>query len=554
MKKGLLLLLLCILSLALLTSCGGDPSAETTDDPSAEQGEAPEGDGEEKILTMSESSGSPSGVFNPLFISDEYDREVCEMIFEALVEVDSYFNVTPCLAESWEISEDNRTVTFHLRQDVTWQDGEPFTADDVVFTYDLLCAPDVNTFYGSYASVLQGYEDRKSGAADHCEGIQKVDDYTVTLTTTEPYGLMLTGFVNYIRIIPEHIWGAVDPATMTEQADLMRNPVGTNCFQLTEFQPDEYLIFDRYDDYWGGVSEIDRIIMRIMTADASLAAALNGELDFGRISSMNPDDIAMYEEAGFTVEQIYYNSTQMMTVNNSNPLLSDKRVRQAFAYAIDRAGIVENLVYGYGTVANQPYREGLYCRPDDADMNLYEYNSAEALRILTEEVGWEYRDGVMYADGTPVEFTLIYPEGNVARMNSAPVIQEQLGEIGIGIELEIMEFSTLGDRCAAGDFDLALQAQGSNDPNLRAFYNDGIYNYAQYYNQELDDLFVEAMRHVDQEEQATYLKQAALIMNEDMPSIYLYHWYDGRFVANDLAGVQCTALTNFYQLINWHFE
>ena len=186
MKKGLLLLLLCILCLALLTSCGGDPSAETTDDPSVEQGEAPEGDGEEKILTMSESSGSPSGVFNPLFISDEYDREVCEMIFEALVEVDSYFNVTPCLAESWEISEDNRTVTFHLRQDVTWQDGEPFTADDVVFTYDLLCAPDVNTFYGSYASVLQGYEDRKSGAADYCEGIQKVDDYTVTLTTSEP--------------------------------------------------------------------------------------------------------------------------------------------------------------------------------------------------------------------------------------------------------------------------------------------------------------------------------------------------------------------------------
>lgn len=508
----------------------------------------------ERVLTISEPAGKTTGLFNPLLIKTEYDREITEILYEPLVEVDPNLNVTPSLAESWDISEDNKTVTFNLRKDVVWHDGKPFTSKDVVFTYDVLAHPDLTTFYGSYATTLKGYEDRKSGLSDHLTGVEAVDEHTVKLTTSEPYGQLLTSLVRQIRIIPEHIWGAIDPATWTERTDLLRNPIGTNCFKFSEFALDEYVILDRFEEYWGGTSNIDRIILRYMTPEATLAGALSGEVDYGRIVPMEPKTISAYDDNGFRIEQIYYNSTQLMSVNLSNELLSDYRVRQAFAHAINRAGIVASLVHGYGKVANQPYREGLFYSPDDSELNLYEYDSEEAIRILTEEVGWEYRDGVMYANGEPVHFTLIYPQGNKARELSAPVIQENLADIGIKIDIEIMEFASLTARLRDGDFDLALLAQGANDPNLIAFYNGNMYDYGGYLNPELEELFLEALRHIDPEEQATYYVQAAKILNHDLPLIYLYHWYDGRFVSDNLLGVQSSALTNFYRLIDWKFK
>jgi len=507
------------------------------------------------ILTMAETS-SPSGVFNPLLIADEYNREVTEIMFEALVEMDPSFNITPALAKSWDISDDGKSITFHLRDNVKWHDGEEFTADDVLFSYEFLCQPELSTYYGTFASVIKGYDEMKNGTATHLEGVEVLDPHTVKITTQEVYGDFLTGLANYIRIIPQHIWGSVPPEEVEERTDLLLNPIGTGPFKMTEFSLDDHIVFDRFDDYWGGKSEIEKIIFRVMTSDAMMAAALKGEVDFGRIQDMNPDDLGSYEEAGFTIDKIYLNSTQVMVPNFNHKLLSNVKVRQGLTYAINRRGIVDSLIYGYGNVANQPYREGLFFTADDSEINLYEYNPEKAIQVLTEEAGWTYKDGTMYdPDGEPVKFSLLYPKGNVAREKSAPVIQENLQDIGIEVDLGVMEFPSLTARLEQGDFELALLGQGTNGADYSSFYGKNApNNRSGYHNPALDELFKEASMHVDPDEQKGYYVEAAKIMNEELPVIYLYHWYEGRFIAPDLKGVQASSITNFYQLVNWRFE
>ena len=554
MKRKLFSLLLVIAMIStLLAGCGGDKNA-TNNTPSNDASK-----GSDKSIVRMALWSAPAGIFNPVLLGDDYDGAVAGLIYEPLVEMNPKFEFESGLAEKWEISEDSKSITFYLRKDVKWHDGQPFTAEDVKYTFEFISDPGYAGNKFSQISPISGANDYKEGKSDSIKGIEVIDDHTIKITTDEVFAPFLDKIAG-IDVIPQHIWSKIEVSKALESTDILRNPVGTGPFKFEKFVPDQYVTVEKNEEYWAGAPKIDSIVLQVVNQDTAQAQMLSGEIDFMQLSSMNPDDLALYEDAGIQIQEVFYTSFQQIGVNIRNPLLADKKVRQALTYAIDRQGIVDSLLHGHGNVANTTYPPFFWSYPGDEAINAYDYSPEKAIEILTKEVGWEYKDGKMYADGKPVKFSLVYPTGNKARELSAPVIQENLKNIGIELDLQIMEFATMLAKVKDEKaFDLFLLGSGIGaDPDVRNnFSTEAIEtgsNYMGYSNTELDKLFEEGVKYIEIEKRKPIYFEAAKIINEDMPVIFLYNWSEGRAIAPKLKGVQSFAFGSYYKVNEWYIE
>lgn len=500
---------------------------------------------------------APSGKFIPPLVTNDYDGVVAKLAYEPLVIINPKDEYEGMLAESWEISDDYMTIKFHLREGITWHDGEAFTADDVKFTYEFIADPAYtgDNFYA--LSAISGIKDYKDGKVEEISGINVIDDYTVSISTSEVYAPFLE-HIGGIKIIPEHVWRDVDVSSASQKTEMLKNTIGTGPYTVKKFLPNQYVEMTRFNQYWGGTPNIEEIIFQVVNQETAQVKMFSGEIGFMPISSMNPDDLRLYEDAGLQIQEVSYTSFQQMGVNCADELLSDKYVRQAFACAIDRESIVQTLLFGHANVANTAYPPFFWSYPGDSALDSYEYDPERAISILTEQVGWEYNEGIMYANGKPVELTLIYPTGNKARELSAPVIQENLGNIGINIKLEIMEFATMISRLEKGDFQLFLLGTGIGaDPDVTNLFSTNVVgkrNYYRYSNPELDELLLKGVNYISQEERKPIYNRVAEILNDELPTIFLYNWSEGRIISKDLKGVNCFAFSNFYKVQDWYFE
>lgn len=504
---------------------------------------------------------APAGVFLPCLIDSDYTFAVVELIFDRLVILNPELNFEPALAESWEVSDDSKTILFKLRKGVKWHDGEEFNADDVIFTYMFIAHPNYPGSRYSTISPILGIQDYKDEKVDYIEGIKKIDDYTISITTDEVFAPFFANILGSgMEIIPEHIWKDIDPANAFKETELLRNPIGTGPFKIKRFVADQYVSFVKYDDYWGGTPKVDELIIQVINQDTAQIQMINGEIDIMSLSSMHPDDLALYEAAGIQIQESYFNAFQHIGVNHKNELLNIREVRQAMAYAIDRQGIVDSLLHGYGNVANTAFPINHWGYPEnDENIENYEYDPEKAIEILTEQVGWEFKDGTMYANGEPVKWVLVYPTGNKARELSAPVIQENLGQVGIEIELQIMDFNTMSHKIDEDEFDLYMMGNGfSIDPDISMYFHTNAmineHNNVHYSNPELDKLLEEGVKYISIEERRPTYNQISEILNRDMPTIFLYNWSEGTAISSRLKGVQTFAFGDFYNVHNWYIE
>lgn len=500
---------------------------------------------------------APTGNFTPPFVTSDYDGVVANLAHEPLVSINPYEIYEGMLAKAWEISHDYKTIVFHLREGVTWHDGELFTAKDVKFTYEFIADP-AYTGEKFYAlSAIKGIQDYKDGNATEISGINVIDEYTISISTSEVYAPFLE-HIGGIRIIPEHVWKEVDIASAPQNTEMLRNTIGTGPYSVETFISDQYVQMESFDDYWGGAPNIEKLIFQVVNQEIAQVQMFNGEIGFMPISSMNPDDLRLYEDAGLEIQEVLYTSFQQMGINCADELLNNKYVRQAFACAIDRQNIVETLLFGHANVANTAYPAFYWSYPGDDAIDEYIYDPERAISILTEKAGWEYNEGIMYANKLPVELTLIYPSGNKARELSAPVIQENLGNIGIDVKLEIMEFSTMISRLKDGEFDMFLLGSGiGSDPDVTNLFSTssiGNGNYYRYSNTKLDELLLKGVHYISQEDRMPIYNQIGEILNDELPTIFLYNWSEGRVISKNLKGVNCFAFSNFYKVQNWYIE
>lgn len=360
-----------------------------------------------------------------------------------LIDYDEEYRPRPYLAESWEVNDAATEITFHLRHDVFWHDGEPTTARDVEFTY--LRATDPRTVFPN-ASYFANYV---SGD----EGVEVVDEYTVKIRL-RPHADYMDPW-RTLAILPVHLLGDVPPEALRGHPYGERCPVGNGPFVFEEHRRDDRWVFAAnpgFPQELGGRPFVDRYVYRSIPEQSTLLNELvTGGLDV--YVAPRPDELErLLSATGVHLVQAPSRDFIFVGWNSRRPQLADARVRRAITMATDRQQIVDALLLGYGTVANSTLLP-LHWAYDPEQPSALRYDPAGA-RALLDEAGWKDRDGDGVrdnADGLRLSISIVYNQGNEARRRIAEIMQVQLREVGIEVRPEVMEWAALIQRISEPD-------------------------------------------------------------------------------------------------------
>jgi peptide/nickel transport system substrate-binding protein len=477
-------------------------------------------------LIMRGSGSTLPAHFNPLLI------DVRVWLYDGLIRFDENMNPIPDLAESWEISADGLVYTIKLRQNVTFHDGQPMTADDVVYTAQLTLDETINSPYRS-KFIIGGQP----------VTWEKVDDYTVRATLPQPSSSFLAKLSRadeiFFCILPKHL---LEECTDMNTCDFNLNPVGTGPFKFVEYKADERLVLASHDDYFEGKPGVKQLArLAYPNEQSALAALKSGELDVTTLREAG-NVKAAEEDPNLTVHRYYSNWIMAARFNFANPALQDLAVRQAFSYAIDRANLVKAAVAPTATVGDSPISIGWAANPN---VTKYEFD-AEKAKSLLDQAGWSPGGGgIREKDGTKLSFSLtINPD--YAAPDLAVGMQAFLSQVGIELNIEQVETAVFNDTVYKNkDFDIYLDWQGFGvDPDIASRWSTstadaGTYlsNPSGYSNPEVDEAFKAAEVAPTQEERQTHLWKAQELITADAPAVWLYLWEALVTVSKNVGGL-----------------
>ena len=428
---------------------------------------------------------------DPRLTTSAYSEEVLELVFNSLIYPNAELEMEFDLATDLETPDDT-TYIFSLREDVTWHDGEPFTAHDVVFTYETMMNEDFGSPHRTRIDM---------------DTIEALDDYTVKITTAEPNAAAWTGFRRFI--VPEHL----APADPYEEGEgtFAFNPVGTGPYTLAEWNPNDFIRLERYDDYFEGPAILETIIRRdIPEGETRLAELLAGSIDYTQPPEREIEMIQ--EDPDFTLQMSQTLNYFPVAINHAYPehdILNDVRVRKALNYALDKEAIVTH-VWPTASVMHNPIIAGTWAYDPDATYK-YEYNPEKA-RELLEEAG--------YGDGLTLSLTMSNSTENI---QFGEIARSYYEAVGIELVADTMEFSAALSKILDGDFELYhMGSTGMYDPHdfMRRFtHGEGVTGYN---NPEFNRLVDEAVRIIgDQEARKELYSEAQRIMTEDAYNVPL---------------------------------
>ncbi|MEZ4531829.1 MAG: ABC transporter substrate-binding protein [Thermomicrobiales bacterium] len=398
------------------------------------------------------------------------------------------------LAESWEINEDATQYTIHLRDGVTWHDGEPFTSEDVKFTIETAANPDSASYIGAkFAGVTS---------------IETPDDLTVVLNLETGNSTLLDAFT-FLVMLPQHALADISPADLTTSTWWLESPIGTGPFKWKTYEPGQYIELEAYDDYWRGRPKLDGIINRFFPEAGSAVIALQaGDIAF---TYMTLDEAMGLEgEEGFTVLSGPSQVLNYLGFDLTDPRFADQRVRQAFMYAIDRPTIVEQLYGGQATMANCAYILPQYV-PDG--LNDYAQNVDTAKQLLSD-AGFDASQ--------PVEILTYYADQ--LSQDVLVTIQQFMADVGVQVEIRAVDVPTYNQVSpdpAQWDVVFAGAANGPDPDVLSTHFesieaNPNVLNRSGIKDAQLDELFAKGRSTVDPDARAEIYQQICTIMNEQV--------------------------------------
>jgi peptide/nickel transport system substrate-binding protein len=461
-----------------------------------------------------------------------------EWLFHATPE-----GLEPRLGTGWDVSEDGLTVDLFLREGVTWHDGEPFTAEDVVYTFMMYTSPDKEPIgHLRYGSTIENFFAYNEGEAEWEDvGIEAVDDHTVRFTLTAPDASMpkLLFPYGHMGIVPKHILEGLDQDAVRDGTAeyWYTSPVGTGPYKFVEYRTDQYIMYERYDDHWAGLPGPDQLIMKIASPETAVVMLETGEIDF--INTLQLTEVERLQETEGVDVLMAENSAQWygleMNYYASDGLWRNPKAKQAMLYSIDRQAYVDSILQGFGTVRHSFYDGTPYACPD-----LTEYNyDPEKAEELWNEIGLDRE-----ARG---EITIDFMSwlGLKARMDYLPIAQEYLRQMGFKVNVDIIDNALItdyrtgeGPRGREWDFHVLLFGPGADPASVEPFMMLGSQNWGYrswpfavdpetgekpnpyyYENERVIELLNMARVESDPEKRTEYFQEIDCIWNEELPAL-----------------------------------
>ena len=438
MKKRVLSLCLAGLMAASLTGCGGaGNAAETTTaagtETSAAASEAGASEGKEELVFVNYRDIRD---LNPhLYAGEMYAQE---MLYETLVNItaDGYEG---CLAESWDISDDGKTYTFHIRDGVKFSDGEVCDANAIKANFDAIIENKDRHTWLEMMNLLVG--------------VSAPDDKTFVIELSEPYYPLLT------ELGVTRPFAMISPKAMKDGStkDGVNAYIGTGPYVLTDFVTDEYAVFEANENYWGEQPKIKKITVKVIPDNQTRILALEkGEIDmiFGK-NMIDADAINQYTgNDKFTVSLSDPTSTRQIVLNTTRDVLADKEVRQALQHATNKQAISDGIFYGLEQPADTLFAKTVpYC---DIDLEPYAYD-VELAQSMLDEAGWVVgADKIREKDGQKLNIDLLYNSDSVTEKAIAEYLQSEYQKIGISLNIHGEEEQSYRDNMKAGNFDMVF--------------------------------------------------------------------------------------------------
>ena len=479
---------------------------------------------------------------NPILASDSASFWAIGRIFGSMIDTDHLTgaNIPGDLAEGWEVTDDGLTLTFHLRQGLKWSDGEDFNAEDVLFTFQALMSGEVESPRLDNVALV--------------ESVEAPDDYTVVFKLKEPQCSILDDLG--LGILPEHIFP--EGFASINGHDFNTNPtVGIGPFLFDEWVKDDHITVVRNPTYWKGAPHLEALIRKVVPDQTVLTQQLKtGEVDLGGARPEDIPELELYDH--LNIYKFFDDGYVYMAMNSANPdnpqpgrdedgnvipqdphpILGDKRVRQAITYGLDRKPIINKILLGQGIPLHANVVPAVAWAYDD-QLEPRAFDQEKAIALL-EEAGWTDEDGdgirechgCLYSDeGAPLKLKAATNAGNTIREQIVTIAQEQLKEIGIDIELNIVEWNAyleilLGQTC---DLCVIGWTGLGTDPDDRLFWHSETdtpgsgFNFTSVYDAELEELLdAGRVAPCDNESRAKVYKRVQEILYDYQPYDWIY--------------------------------
>ncbi len=513
---------------------------------------------------------------------------IFSLTFEGLVDEHGITaEIIPALAESWKISDDKLKFVFTLRPNLQWSDGQPLTADDVVFSY--------NDVYLNEAIPTDVRDGLRIGTQRALPKVRKLDDRHVEFTLPEPFAPFLRNMT--IKILPAHILRSTVQKKDADGKPQFISTWGTDTdptkivtngpYVMESYTPSQRLVYRRNPHYWRQDAQdqqrpqIQRLIWQIVeNSDVRMLRFRSGDLD---MAGLRPEDFSLLhreqKRGKFDILNGGPASGTTFMAFNLNKALNDKgqpfvdpiksqwfnnqAFRQAIAYALDRRSLINNLYRGIGDLQNSPISvQSPYFLPPEQGLKVYAYDPKKAKELLLA-AGFKYtdKDQLMDAAGHPVKFRLLLPAGSKTSQQFGSQIQQDLKKIGIQVDLDPVDFNVLVEKVDARNWETYfLSYSGSVEPNDGANYwaSNGTshdFNQGQKagtpkisgwtvsdWEKEIDRLFVTGAQEFDEAKRKRIYAQFQQIVQERVPVIHFVNPYAITAVRHKVKGVQFSGL------------
>jgi peptide/nickel transport system substrate-binding protein len=482
------------------------PTPEATPTPEPTPTPTPSGPQEGGVLVIA-ATGDPTSL-HPDADADARNWIVSSQIHNALIELDHDFELVPTLATGYEIAEDGSSYRFELEQGVRFHDGAEFTAEDVVYSY-------------------QWYKDPENAAASsvnytRMEAAEAVDPHTVVVRMT-------AADATFLR------WGAAKAILPSEYHERVgagpysASPIGTGPFRFADWARGQSITLEAFDDYFEGRPMIDRITFRVLTDQSARAAALrDGEVDAAFDLQLR-DALDLTNLAEFTTFALPGLDLNHFPLNNQHPVLSDRAIRRAMMYALDRDRMIDEIYSGAATPATShlsPVLEQWY----EPDVPRYPTDRDRAIEVL-EEAGWTVGgDGVREREGTRLSFICTTIAGDERRRRQAEMAREMLADVGIEMQLAESDVPSILEGMRTGELDASLfnwtYGGWNGDPDTRSTLHSGAFNnFHHFHDGRVDARLLNGLTTMEHQARREIYGQIQRIVAEEVPFLFIMFWH-----------------------------